>query len=245
MFLNMDQLEKQLDKEEFQETGSMAAFKVLETQFQKFIKSRFYLEDEYTTKEKVDTSKALDASLVETESNGTESKKKDTSSKSGNDIDADDADIKPIYNEEPMVEKRVFNANHNACVTKFLNEVNSRRIFNTVGLRRVPTGKIFASSTTKADIKAPNGSNEDITNPYECEQTLNVGADTTTPSKQELDHLFGPLYDEFFTAGTSCVNQSSSPIENSTQQDTPPSVTAQSTTDLITPTTTITTVKPT
>ncbi|GKA58372.1 hypothetical protein Tco_0757560, partial [Tanacetum coccineum] len=31
MFLNMDQLEKQLDNEEFQEIGSMAAFKVLET----------------------------------------------------------------------------------------------------------------------------------------------------------------------------------------------------------------------
>ncbi|GJR83970.1 hypothetical protein Tco_0154755 [Tanacetum coccineum] len=33
MFLNMDQIEKQLDKEEFQEIGSIAAFKVLETQF--------------------------------------------------------------------------------------------------------------------------------------------------------------------------------------------------------------------
>ncbi|GJS15049.1 hypothetical protein Tco_0409521 [Tanacetum coccineum] len=31
MFLNMDKLEKQLDNEEFQEIGSMAAFKVLET----------------------------------------------------------------------------------------------------------------------------------------------------------------------------------------------------------------------
>ncbi|GJS10010.1 putative reverse transcriptase domain-containing protein [Tanacetum coccineum] len=31
MFLNMDQLEKQLDNEEFQEIGSMAAFKVLES----------------------------------------------------------------------------------------------------------------------------------------------------------------------------------------------------------------------
>ncbi|GJU73405.1 hypothetical protein Tco_1264810 [Tanacetum coccineum] len=29
MFLNMDQLEKQLDNKEFQEIGSMAAFKVL------------------------------------------------------------------------------------------------------------------------------------------------------------------------------------------------------------------------
>ncbi|GJV46674.1 hypothetical protein Tco_1431210 [Tanacetum coccineum] len=47
MFLNMDQLEKQLDNEEFQEIGSMAAFKVLETQFQMFIKSRIYLDDEY------------------------------------------------------------------------------------------------------------------------------------------------------------------------------------------------------
>ncbi|GKA51189.1 hypothetical protein Tco_0744385 [Tanacetum coccineum] len=47
MFLNMDQLEKQLDNKEFQEIGSMAAFKVLETQFQMFIKSRIYLDDEY------------------------------------------------------------------------------------------------------------------------------------------------------------------------------------------------------
>nr|GEY14130.1 hypothetical protein [Tanacetum cinerariifolium] len=31
MFLNMEQLEKQLDKEDFQENGSMAAFNVLET----------------------------------------------------------------------------------------------------------------------------------------------------------------------------------------------------------------------
>ncbi|GJS08941.1 hypothetical protein Tco_0365737 [Tanacetum coccineum] len=47
MFLNMDQLEKQLDKEEFQEIGSMAAFKVLKIQFQMFIKSWIYLDDEY------------------------------------------------------------------------------------------------------------------------------------------------------------------------------------------------------
>ncbi|GJU99414.1 hypothetical protein Tco_1328685 [Tanacetum coccineum] len=47
MFLYMDQLQKQLDKEEFQEIGFMSAFKVLETQFQMFIKSRIYLDDEY------------------------------------------------------------------------------------------------------------------------------------------------------------------------------------------------------
>ncbi|GJU31455.1 retrovirus-related pol polyprotein from transposon TNT 1-94 [Tanacetum coccineum] len=42
----------------------------------------------------------------------------------------------------------------------------------------VPTGKIFTSSTTKVESEPPNGSNEDITNPYECEQTLNVSAYT-------------------------------------------------------------------
>ncbi|GJR06093.1 hypothetical protein Tco_0529077 [Tanacetum coccineum] len=154
----MDQLEKQLDNKEFQEIGSMASFKVLETQFQMFIKSKIYLNDEYivmtrnyfleytrldipefrdtliqnmdyvkksiekralhkmeydsrvnerltqTIEEKVDSSKALDASLVIIESNGTESQEQDTSSRSGNDAHVDDADIRPIDNEEPMAE---------------------------------------------------------------------------------------------------------------------------------------------
>ncbi|GJR54353.1 retrovirus-related pol polyprotein from transposon TNT 1-94 [Tanacetum coccineum] len=134
-------------------------------------------------------------------------------------------------------QKCVFTANHDSCVTKFLNEVNSRakvpsnkttkryipveqtsfakkperqipnrhrssikktsvvhektmtprsclrwkptgKIFKTVGLRWVPTGKIFTSSTTKVDSEPQNGSNEDITNQYECEQTLDVSAGT-------------------------------------------------------------------
>nr|GEU87137.1 Gag-Pol polyprotein [Tanacetum cinerariifolium] len=57
-----------------------------------------------TTKEKVDTSKALDASSVDTESSRTESKEQDTSSRSRNDAQDDDADIRPIYDEEPMAE---------------------------------------------------------------------------------------------------------------------------------------------
>ncbi|GKB33090.1 hypothetical protein Tco_0872491 [Tanacetum coccineum] len=57
-----------------------------------------------TTEGKVDTSKALDASLVDTKSSGTESENQDTNSKSGNDIDAEDANIRPIYDEEPMAE---------------------------------------------------------------------------------------------------------------------------------------------
>ncbi|GJU80722.1 hypothetical protein Tco_1283087 [Tanacetum coccineum] len=52
------------------------------------------------------------------------------------------------------------------------------KIFKIVGLRWVPTGKIFTSSTTKVDSEPTNGSNEDITNQYECEQTLDVSAGT-------------------------------------------------------------------
>ncbi|GKE90199.1 hypothetical protein Tco_1567674 [Tanacetum coccineum] len=53
-------------------------------------------------------------------------------------------------------------------------------------------------------------------------QNVSPSADTTAPSQQELDLLFGPLYNEFFNAGTSRVNKSSSPTDNSTQQDTLP-----------------------
>nr|GEV78131.1 copia protein [Tanacetum cinerariifolium] len=50
------------------------------------------------------------------------------------------------------------------------------RIFKIVGFRWIPTGKMFIDCTTKVDSEPLNSSNEDITNPYECEQTLNVSA---------------------------------------------------------------------
>nr|GEZ36983.1 retrovirus-related Pol polyprotein from transposon TNT 1-94 [Tanacetum cinerariifolium] len=76
------------------------------------------------------------------------------------------------------------------------------KIFKTVGLRWVPTRKIFASSITKVDSKPLNGSNADITNQYECKKTLDVSVDVHVPSQKELDLLFGPLYDKFFNAGS-------------------------------------------
>ncbi|GJU88920.1 hypothetical protein Tco_1301343 [Tanacetum coccineum] len=44
MLLNVDQLQKHLDKDEFQEDESMAAFWVVNNQFQKFIDSQFTLD---------------------------------------------------------------------------------------------------------------------------------------------------------------------------------------------------------
>ncbi|GKD77200.1 hypothetical protein Tco_1339821, partial [Tanacetum coccineum] len=60
--------------------------------------------------------------------------------------------------------------------------------------------------------------------------------DTTVPSQQELDLLFGPLYDEFFNDGTSCVNKSSSPTDDSAQHDTLPSTRIYPTPEPSTPT---------
>nr|GEU72965.1 hypothetical protein [Tanacetum cinerariifolium] len=86
MFLNVEHLEKQLDKEDFQEIESMAAFNAIlefrDTLIQhlesvkKSIDERAQLQREYdrwvnerqmhATKEKVDTSQAFDASSVDT-----------------------------------------------------------------------------------------------------------------------------------------------------------------------------------
>ncbi|GKE24025.1 hypothetical protein Tco_1435537 [Tanacetum coccineum] len=163
-------------------------------------------------------------------------------------------------------QKSIFNANHDSCVTKFLNKVNSRakkptgRILKTVGLRWVPTGKIFASSTTKVDGEAINCSNADITNQYEYEQTLDVNSSTLNlsagtsfnPEKEGLrvcsklrihDHSNEPsnskLIPKVVPSGTSSVNKSSSPTDNSKQYDIPPTTNIQYSTEPITPTTNV------
>nr|GEV67552.1 hypothetical protein [Tanacetum cinerariifolium] len=67
-------------------------------------------------------------------------------------------------------------------------------------------------------------------------QNVSSSADAHVPSHQELDLLFGPLYDEFFTTGTSSFNKSSSPTNNSNQQDTQPTTNIQPTLEPSTPT---------
>ncbi|GKE33841.1 hypothetical protein Tco_1453163 [Tanacetum coccineum] len=70
-------------------------------------------------------------------------------------------------------------------------------------------------------------------------QNVSPSAYTTAPSQQELDLLFDPLYDEFFTTGTSSVNKSSSPTDNSTKQDTQPTMNIHPLTEPKIPTTTV------
>ncbi|GJS36297.1 hypothetical protein Tco_0534679 [Tanacetum coccineum] len=169
MFIHVDQLQEQLDNDEFQEERSMAAFWVINRQFQKFINSQFtldydsqitekyfveYTEIEYerrvnkrpmqTQKGKVDLGKALDASLVVIESNRIKSEVQDESRRSGNDTNTDDEDIRPIYDEEPMAEVQL--------TTKF-------NIFAT-GQQHIEQPKIIDEGrvdqyTEKCQVKSP------------------------------------------------------------------------------------------
>ncbi|GKB13612.1 hypothetical protein Tco_0847535 [Tanacetum coccineum] len=131
MLLNVDQLQKQLDKDEFQEKrihGSLLGGKqpVLEVKHfrdtllqhmgnvKKFVAERTRQQRQYdrrvnkrqmqTQESKINMGKAVDDDLVITESSGTESEVQDESSMSGNDTNAEDADIRPIYDEKPMAE---------------------------------------------------------------------------------------------------------------------------------------------
>ncbi|GJV56064.1 hypothetical protein Tco_1457069 [Tanacetum coccineum] len=150
--------------------------------------------------------------------------------------------------------KCVFNANHDACITKFLKEVNSRakvkshktrknnkpeekkshtqipgrqiftrhkfshnkssavyektssrsclrwepkgRIFETVGLRWIPTGKLLDSCTSKVDSEPPHGFKVDISKIHEYKQTLDLstGTSISAQKKQSIDLSAGTSY---------------------------------------------------
>ncbi|GKC11533.1 hypothetical protein Tco_1008315 [Tanacetum coccineum] len=92
--------------------------------------------------------------------------------------------------------KCVFNANHDACITKLpkfspnktsvvyektsprsnLRWKPTGRIFKSVGLRWIPTGKLFDSCTSKDDSEPTHGSNVDIPNIHKSKQTLDLSA---------------------------------------------------------------------
>ncbi|GKE01648.1 retrovirus-related pol polyprotein from transposon TNT 1-94 [Tanacetum coccineum] len=67
-------------------------------------------------------------------------------------------------------------------------------------------------------------------------QNVSPSADTTALTQQELDLIFGPLYDEFFNTGTSRFNKSSSTTNNSDQPDTLPTTNIYPTSEPSTPT---------
>ncbi|GJY85933.1 retrovirus-related pol polyprotein from transposon TNT 1-94 [Tanacetum coccineum] len=116
----------------------------------------------------------------------------------------------------------------------------TRLIVESIHLRFNEIKEMFetsvANDTSGLVPQRKKVSDYDNSDPVPQIQNVSPLADTTVPSQQELDLLFGPLYDEFFIAGTSRVNKSSSPTVNSAQQDTHPSTNIHPTSEPSTPT---------
>ncbi|GJS55533.1 hypothetical protein Tco_0628895 [Tanacetum coccineum] len=105
MLLNVDQLQKQLDKDEFQEDGSMAAFWVTSTLLNT-LELRFNTSEIHYSNTWVMLRSLLlkEHVIKDNMKEGTDSTVQDDNSRSRNDTDVDDADIRPIYDEDPMAE---------------------------------------------------------------------------------------------------------------------------------------------
>ncbi|GJV70927.1 hypothetical protein Tco_1490922 [Tanacetum coccineum] len=71
-------------------------------------------------------------------------------------------------------------------------------IFKTIGLRWVPTGKIFAFSTNKVDSEPAHGSIVDIPHIHACKQTLGLSAGTSFngQKQQRIDLNADALHNE-------------------------------------------------
>ncbi|GJV36763.1 hypothetical protein Tco_1409240 [Tanacetum coccineum] len=104
-----------------------------------------------TIEGKVYTSKELDTSLVNIERSGTKLGQQDTSSSLGNDTDANDADIKPVYDEEPMAE---------TTRAKTIEHTTSL-IAQNVEFKAQLQEKGFAIATLKNDLRKLKGNSVD------------------------------------------------------------------------------------
>ncbi|GKF50058.1 hypothetical protein Tco_0143309 [Tanacetum coccineum] len=82
--------------------------------------------------------------------------------------------------------------NHRSCLRWQL----TGRIFKTVGLRWVPTGKLFNFCPSKVESEPTHGSNVDIHHIHACKQTLSLSACTSFngQKQQRIDLNADALY---------------------------------------------------
>ncbi|GJS93247.1 hypothetical protein Tco_0800215 [Tanacetum coccineum] len=121
--LILDQLEKKLDKEEFQEIRSMDDFRFFlaytRTEVRKFRDT--LIQHMESVKKSIDERAHL---------------KKDTSSRSGNDADIEDADIRPVNDQVPFTEVQL-TAPYNVLTNEQHHSMQSKPIYDTHLLEKV------------------------------------------------------------------------------------------------------------
>ncbi|GJW06975.1 hypothetical protein Tco_1569398 [Tanacetum coccineum] len=184
LLLNLDNLEKQLDREEFQETESIGAFRSFleytRTEIQQF-RDTLIQHMEYVKKSineraqhkrennrrvndrvmqpkegKVDSSKALDAGLVVTESNETESERHVSNSKSEKDTHAEDADINSVNDKQPLAKVQL-TVQHDTLA----NENNILKTVENADLKAQIQEKVFANAALKNELRKLKGNSVD------------------------------------------------------------------------------------
>ncbi|GKB19637.1 retrovirus-related pol polyprotein from transposon TNT 1-94 [Tanacetum coccineum] len=184
MLLNVDQLQKQLDKDEFQEDGSMTAFWVVNNQFQKFIDSKFTLDYdsqmtntyfvEYTGIEvqhfrdtllqhmgnvkKSVAERTRHQRQYDRRVNKRQMQTQESKIDTGKALDADLVDTKSIRTDSTVQDDNSRSGNDTDA-----DDADIRPIYDEEPMAEV-------------DSEPPNGSNADISNQYESAQTLDVSA---------------------------------------------------------------------
>ncbi|GKA20537.1 hypothetical protein Tco_0700526 [Tanacetum coccineum] len=142
---------------------------------------------------KVYSSKALDAGLVITESNETESERHVLSSKSGKDTHAEDADINSVNDKQPMAEVQLFNE-HNIRDNEQQHSEQSESVYDTYVLEKVDRNTIPKSTdmSHRGGEIDQNADDENVNNKakikkeIEALETINI----------ELEHSVAKLLTE-------------------------------------------------
>nr|GEU98938.1 Gag-Pol polyprotein [Tanacetum cinerariifolium] len=116
--------------------------------------------------------------------------------------------------------KCLVDSDHFACVTKMLNDMNARTKKPNVVPISTRKPKCHANKSVATPHKKKLHRNQPFRN-----QRVTIGCYAHVPSQQELDLLFGPLYDEFFIADyplEQVRRNSSKPVQTRRQLATDP-----------------------
>ncbi|GKD46573.1 hypothetical protein Tco_1271218, partial [Tanacetum coccineum] len=122
-----------------------------------------------STEGKVDSSKALDAGLVVTKSNETESERHVSSNRSGKDTHAEDADINSVNDKQPLAEVQL-TVQHDTLANEQQHSVQSEPIYDkhllektveNADLKALIQEKVFVNVALKNELRKLKGNSVD------------------------------------------------------------------------------------
>ncbi|GJV93180.1 hypothetical protein Tco_1540993 [Tanacetum coccineum] len=203
--------------------GNVKKYVAERTRHQRQYDKRVNKRQMQTQESKFDTNKALDVGLVVTESSGTELEAQDESSRSRNDTDANDTDIRPIYDDEPMAEVQLTTEcnifatrQHHTEQTELNNDRGVNEYTEKCQVHHIMSArKTLSVVAEKANISETSVTvdSQMMKQKHDPRTTTSIEvptADMTVMTSMiELESLFGPLFDEYFNGENQVVLKSS------------------------------------